>query len=83
MRASINPIATLLPLEIGVLIGGAVLIETVFNIPGIGRLSYTAIHQSDFPVVQGTVLLAAMLNIVANIAVDILYAYIDPRVRFS
>ena len=83
VRASINPIATLLPLEIGVLLGGAVLIETVFNIPGVGRLAYNAIPASDFPVVQGTVLLAAMFIIVANIAVDIVYAYIDPRVRFS
>ena len=83
VRASITPIATLLPLEIGVLLGGAVLIETVFNIPGVGRLAYNAIHASDFPVVQGTVLLAAMFIIAANIVVDIIYAYLDPRVRFS
>jgi peptide/nickel transport system permease protein len=83
VRASITPIATLLPLEIGVLLGGAVLIETVFNIPGVGRLAYNAIHASDFPVIQGTVLLAAMFIIAANIVVDIVYAYIDPRVRFS
>jgi peptide/nickel transport system permease protein len=83
VRSSITPIATLLPLEIGALLGGAVLIETVFNIPGVGRLAYNSIVQSDFPVIQGTVLLAAMFIIVANIVVDILYAYIDPRVRFS
>jgi len=83
VRASITPIATLLPLEIGVLLGGAVLIETVFNIPGVGRLAYNAIHASDFPVVQGTVLLAAMFIIAANIVVDIGYAFLDPRVRYS
>jgi peptide/nickel transport system permease protein len=83
VRASINPIVTLLPLEIGVLLGGAVLIETVFNIPGIGRLAYQSISDSDFSVIQGTILLAAMFIIVANIVVDILYAYLDPRVRFS
>jgi len=83
VRASINPIATLLPLEIGVLLGGAVLIETVFNIPGVGRLAYNSIQNSDYPVIQGTVLLAAMFIIVANIVVDIIYAYLDPRVRFS
>jgi peptide/nickel transport system permease protein len=83
VRASVTPIATLLPLEIGVLLGGAVLIETVFNIPGVGRLAYNSIHSSDFPVVQGTVLLAAMFIILANILVDIVYAYIDPRVRFT
>jgi peptide/nickel transport system permease protein len=83
VRASINPIITLLPLEIGTLLGGAVLVETVFNIPGVGRLGYNSILDSDFSVVQGTVLVAAMFIIVANIVVDIVYAYIDPRVRFS
>jgi peptide/nickel transport system permease protein len=83
VRSSINPIITLLPLEIGMLLGGAVLVETVFNIPGVGRLGYNSIVDADFSVVQGTVLLAAMFIIVANILVDILYAYFDPRVRFS
>ncbi len=83
VRASINPIVTLLGVEIGVLLGGAVLIETVFNIPGVGRLSYTSIVNSDFSVIEGTVLLAAMFIIVANIVVDITYAYLDPRVRYS
>jgi peptide/nickel transport system permease protein len=68
---------------VGVLLGGAVLTETVFNIPGIGRLNYDALTHSDFPIVQGTVLLAAMFIIVANIVVDIAYAYLDPRVRYS
>jgi peptide/nickel transport system permease protein len=83
VRSSINPIVTLLPLEIGVLLGGAVLVEAVFNIPGVGLLAYHAIGESDFSVIQGTVLLAAMFIILANIVVDILYAYLDPRVRFS
>ena len=51
--------------------------------PGVGRLAYNSIQNSDFPVIQGTVLLAAMFIIVANIVVDIIYAYLDPRVRFS
>jgi peptide/nickel transport system permease protein len=83
VRAAINPIATLLALDIGVLLGGAVLTETVFDIPGIGRLNYDAITHSDFPIVQGTVLLAALFIVVANIVVDIIYAYLDPRVRYS
>jgi peptide/nickel transport system permease protein len=83
VRSSINPIVTLLPLELGVLLGGAVLIETVFNIPGVGRLAYQSISDADFSVIEGTVLLAAMFIIIANIVVDILYAYLDPRVRFS
>jgi peptide/nickel transport system permease protein len=83
VRAAINPLVTLFGLEVGVLLGGAVLVETVFNIPGIGRLNYQAIVSSNFPVTQGTVLLAAMFIILANIVVDILYAYLDPRVRYS
>jgi peptide/nickel transport system permease protein len=83
VRASINPIVTLLALEIGVLLGGTVLVETVFNIPGVGRLSYTSIINSDFSVIQGTVLLASMFIILANIVADIAYAYLDPRVRYS
>ena len=83
VRSAINPSFTLFALEIGVLLGGAVLIETVFNIPGVGRLSYEAILNSDFSVIQGTVLLASMFIIVANIIADITYAYLDPRVRYS
>jgi peptide/nickel transport system permease protein len=83
VRAAINPSVTLFALEIGVLLGGAVLIETVFNIPGVGRLSYNSIINSDFSVIQGTVLLAAMFIVVANIFADIAYAYLDPRVRYS
>jgi peptide/nickel transport system permease protein len=83
IRAAINPIITLFGLEVGVLLGSAVLVESVFNVPGIGELNYKAIQQSDFPVTQGTVLLAAMFIIVANIVVDVAYAYLDPRVRYS
>jgi peptide/nickel transport system permease protein len=83
VRSSINPIVTLLGIEIGLLLGGAVLVETVFNIPGVGHLAYTSIINSDFSVIEGTVLLAAMFIIIANIVVDIAYAYIDPRVRYS
>jgi len=83
VRSAINPAVTLLALEIGVLLGGAVLVETVFNIPGIGRLSYNAIQTADFSVIQGTVLLASMFIIIANIAADIFYAYLDPRVRYG
>ncbi len=83
VRAAITPILTVFALDIGVLLGGAVLVETVFQIPGIGRLNYVAITQGDFPIIQGTVLLAAVFIIVANILVDIAYAYVDPRVRYS
>jgi peptide/nickel transport system permease protein len=83
LRSAINPVVTIFGLDIGVLLGSAVLVETVFNIPGIGRLNYVAITHADFPIVEGTVLLAAIFIIVANILVDIAYAYLDPRVRYS
>ena len=83
VRAAINPIMTILALDIATLIGSAVLVEVVFNIPGIGRLTYTALTHSDFPIVQGTVLLGALFIVVANILADIAYAYLDPRVRYS
>ncbi len=83
VRSAITPVVTIFGLDVGALLGGAVLTETVFDIPGIGRLNYDAIIHSDFPIVQGTVLLAAMFIVVANIIVDISYAYLDPRVRYS
>jgi peptide/nickel transport system permease protein len=82
VRAAITPIVTLLGLDIGILLGGAILTETVFNIPGIGRYAYNAIVQSDLPVIQGTVLFGAFFIVSMSLVVDILYAYIDPRVRY-
>jgi peptide/nickel transport system permease protein len=83
LRSALTPLVTVLGLDIGVLLGGALLTETVFNVPGIGRLNYDAIIHSDYPIIQGTVLVAAICIILANIAVDVVYAYLDPRVRYS
>jgi peptide/nickel transport system permease protein len=83
LRSAITPLVTVLGLDIAILLGGAVLTETVFDIPGIGRLNYDAITHGDFPIIQGTIVLAAIFIIVANIAVDIAYAYLDPRVRYT
>ena len=83
VRAAITPIVTVLGLDLGTLLGGALLIEVVFDIPGVGRLNYDALTHADFPIIQGTVLLAALFIVVANIFVDISYAYLDPRVRFQ
>ena len=83
LRAAINPIVTVLGVDIAILLGSSVLVETVFDIPGIGRLNYIAITHADFPIVQGTVLFAAFFVIIANIVVDVAYAYLDPRVRYS
>lgn len=83
VRSAITPVLTIFGLDVGALLGGAVITETVFDIPGIGRLNYDAILHSDFPIVQGTVILAALFIVLANIVVDIAYAYLDPRVRYS
>jgi peptide/nickel transport system permease protein len=83
VRSAITPIVTVLGLDIGGLLGGAVLIETVFNIPGVGRLAYQGIENADLPVIQGTVLFGAFFIVFANLIVDIVYAFLDPRVRYS
>jgi peptide/nickel transport system permease protein len=82
LRSAITPIVTIFGLDLGILFGGAILTETVFNIPGIGRLAYDAIQKSDLPIVQGTVLLGALAIIIMNLLVDIVYAFLDPRVRY-
>jgi peptide/nickel transport system permease protein len=82
LRAALTPVVTLAGLDIGILLGGAILTETVFNIPGIGRFAYDSIVNSDLPAIQGTVLFGAFFIIVANLIVDILYAFLDPRVRY-
>jgi len=82
LRSAITPIVTIFGLDLGILVGGAILTETVFNIPGIGRLAFDAIQKSDLPIVQGTVLIAAAAVILANLVVDIIYAFLDPRVRY-
>jgi peptide/nickel transport system permease protein len=83
MRSAITPVVTLLALDIGTLLAGnAILTETVFNIPGVGKLLFTAIDRDDLPVIQGVVLFGAFFIVTLNLLVDILYAYLDPRVRY-
>jgi peptide/nickel transport system permease protein len=83
VRSAITPVITALGLDIGILLGGAILTETVFNIPGIGRLAFDSIQNGDLPMIQGTVLLGAFFIITANLIVDIVYAFLDPRVRYA
>ncbi len=83
VRAAITPIVTVLGLDIGVLLGGSILTESVFNIPGVGRYAYDAIQSADLPAIQGTVLFAAFFIVVANLVVDVAYAFLDPRVRYG
>jgi peptide/nickel transport system permease protein len=83
LRSAITPVVTLLGLDIGVLLAGnAILTESVFNIPGIGNEIVEAISQSDYELIQGIVLFGAFFIVIMNLIVDVLYAYLDPRVRF-
>jgi peptide/nickel transport system permease protein len=82
LRSALTPIVTMAGLDVGILLGGAILTETVFNIPGVGRYAYDAIVNSDLPTIQGTVLFGAFFIIIANLFVDIVYAFLDPRVRY-
>jgi peptide/nickel transport system permease protein len=77
------PMVTVMGLIVGVLLGGAVVIEQVFALPGVGRLIVGAILRRDYPVIQGGLLLTATIFVFVNLAVDILYAFLDPRVRYE
>jgi peptide/nickel transport system permease protein len=77
------PVVTLIGLQLGLLLSGAVLTETIYGLPGLGRLTITSVLARDYPVVQGVVLIGAVIFVLANLAVDILYAWLDPRIRYS
>jgi ABC-type dipeptide/oligopeptide/nickel transport system permease component len=81
LRNALIPVVTLIGLQIGFLLGGAVVTETIFSWPGVGRLAVGAILSSDFPMAQGTILVLAGGFILINLAVDLLYVVLDPRVR--
>jgi peptide/nickel transport system permease protein len=83
MANALLPLVTLAGLDLAGLLSGVVLTETVFNWPGIGRLAYEAIFNLDIPLIMGTVLFSAFLIVVANLGVDLLYAWLDPRIRLS
>lgn len=83
LKNAILPVITVIGLDIGWFIGGSVVVETVFSWPGIGMLITTSISNSDFPVVQGCILVLAFFVIAGNLLADILYAYVDPRVRLG
>ncbi len=82
LRAALAPIVTLAALDLGLLLGGTILVETVFNIPGVGRYAVDAIQHGDLPAIQGTVLFGAFFIVLAVLVADILYAILDPRVRY-
>jgi peptide/nickel transport system permease protein len=82
LRNALIPVVTVIGLQLGLLLSGAVLTETVFALPGIGQLAVTSILYRDYPVVQGVVIIAAFLFVIVNLGVDILYALLNPRIEY-
>ncbi|HSC71301.1 MAG TPA: nickel ABC transporter permease [Candidatus Methylomirabilis sp.] len=83
LRNALIPVVTVVGLQAGALLGGAIITETIFALPGVGRLLVDAIFQRDFPIVQGVVLLLAVNFLLVNLLVDIAYGYLDPRIRYG
>ncbi len=83
LKNAVLPTLTVIGLQLGALIGGSVIIETVFGIPGIGRLAVDSIFRQDFPVIQGIILLVAVVFVAANLIVDLLYGFLDPRISYG
>ncbi len=83
LRNGCIPIITLVGMQMGSLLGGTVVIEQIFSIPGLGQFTLTGISQRDYPVVQGCVLFIAFIYVVINLLVDILYTYVDPRIQYD
>ena len=82
LRSALTPITTIFGIDLGLLIGGAIITEVTFSLHGLGLFTYQAIQNQDFPEIMGVVLLSSFFIVIANLVVDILYAVIDPRVRY-
>ncbi len=82
LRNALIPVVTVIGLQLGLLLSGAVLTETIYSLPGIGRLMVNAILERDYPVVQAAALVTAFVFVIANLLVDLSYAYLDPRIRY-
>jgi peptide/nickel transport system permease protein len=80
LRNAAVPIITVIGIQFGVLLGGAIVVETIFGLPGLGRLVVTAINQRDYTVVQGGVLVIAAIFVVVNLLTDLAYGLLDPRI---
>ena len=77
----LTPLVTMLGMDLGYFLGGVVVIESIFGLPGIGKLTFDAIGSLDIPMITGAVLFAAIFIVLMNLVVDVAYAFIDPRVR--
>jgi len=83
LKNSLIPVVTVVGTQFGYLLGGVIIVETIFAYPGVGRLLYTSIYQRDYPLVQGSVLTLAFAFCLVNLIVDILYLFLDPRIRYD
>jgi peptide/nickel transport system permease protein len=83
LRGALTPVVTMLGLDLGLLLGGAFITETLFGLPGIGQLAVQSIGTNDFPMVMGVTVVGALFIAVANLVVDVTYAFLDPRVRYT
>ena len=83
MRNALIPVVTIVGLSLGTLLGGAVLTETIFNLSGVGRILFDAIQARDYSIVQGFTLVIAVAYVIINLFVDVLYGFLDPRVRLG
>lgn len=83
LKNAFLPVLTVIGLQFGLLLGGAVLTETIFSWPGVGRYVYLAVLGRDYPIVQGTILIIAVIFVLVNLITDILYKYFDPRIKFE
>jgi peptide/nickel transport system permease protein len=83
LKNAFIPVLTVLGIQVGALLGGTVVIEQIFGLPGLGRLLLEGLSARDYPVIQGTVLFIAVVFVMVNLLVDLLYAYLDPRIRYS
>lgn len=82
MKNALIPVLTVIGIQVGTLMGGAILTETIFSWPGLGTLIVSSMHERDFPVIQGIVALTVLIMIVVNIIVDLFYVYLDPRIKY-
>jgi len=83
LRNALIPAVTVLGINLGILLGGSAVIETMFVLPGVGQLVITALYNRDLPVIQGLILYISVLYVLINLAVDLLYTYLDPRLRLG
>jgi peptide/nickel transport system permease protein len=83
LKNAFIPVITIIGLQVGTAVGGTIILESIFNMPGIGRYFVSAILQRDYPSVQGVVLVLAIIIVFVNLVVDVLYGVLDPRVRYG